>query len=1157
MRSISLVWLFFWATCTVAAAEAPPHLQRQKTIFGGQVVHQLDTLSIVSGSFVLMDQQKQKLPAAFFELDPITAVLRLRIPEEMRQGSLIVSYQVWPINFSLPIVALDTSLIRLPGPGEDAPLWTTRPSVPEQGLLRYEGLQSSGSISRGLTLGNRQDPTLNSAMNLQLSGNLTDEIEILAVVSDQNIPFQPDGSTQQLQDFDRVFIRLDGYGGSMTAGDFELERPAGHFMNVNRRARGGMLTYQFQDADEDTLSGFSVSATAAGAISRGKYARNSIQGQEGNQGPYRLRGTDNESFIIVLAGTERVFIDGRLLQRGRDRDYIIDYNTAELTFSPTVLITRDSRITVEFEYAERNYTRSMYFTGAEAMLNRTLLHVNFFSEQDHPGQPLFQEISAARQARMAAVGNNIEEAFDWNIDSTGFQNDRVMYRLTDSLGFDTVFVFSIDPEEALFQVGFSFVGEGNGNYRQVNASANGRVFQWIAPVNGIPQGTHEPIIRLVTPKRHRMLSVGGTSPLGENQVLRYEYALSERDINLFSDLDKEENLGHALQIELTDVRPAPVNDPGAWEWNSSLSWEFTDARFQAVERYRNVEFERDWNLLASPSRLQEHLPSLSVMASNRNLGRVHFYSRSLIREQEYRGFLNGINSQLQQGRNTLQYNGSLLVSSGLRNTSFYRHTALYRRDLGLISAGVSHQMEENRLTPDGQTDLLAESLRFRQWEWFAEQSERARDQYRIFYRRRDDGLPAGASFQRDAIAHDYGLQYRFQGNPNQRPSVQVIYRELEVAAANDQEEQRSRTFNSRLDYSSRWASGAITSVLFYETASGRERKREYMYVEVPAGQGIYVWNDYNGNGVMELDEFEISPFPDEANFIRVFVPTDEFVPVYSTAISQSINMEPAVIWRQEEGIRGVLARFSNRLNYRIDNRREGAMDASNLNPFVVDVNDTSLISLNSLVRNSLFFNRTHPGYSLEWTFQDLRTKSLLSNGYESRVRVAHTLRLRWNMTRQFSLNTSLEAFENSNESEFFLQRNFQLRAIRFDPALNYQVHARQRFSLSYGYEQQQNRNGDEASRIHKAAAESRTGFPGRGSLNLRLQLSQIQYPHDINTPMAFEILQALRPGTNVLWNINWQHNLNAFMQLSLQYNGRKPPDTPAIHTGSVQIRAMF
>ncbi len=1136
----------------------PPHDKRTFSISASQRVHHLDSLSIVAESFRIYGPDDALLDPAFYRVDFVAARLTLRIPEFWRDDSLVVEYRVWPVNFAKPVFSRDTSLIRLPGPGEDPIALEVASDFPEHGLLRFEGLESSGSITRGLTMGNKQDASLNSAMNLQLSGMLTEDIEILSVVSDQNIPFQPEGTTQQIQDFDRVFIQLSGFGGTLTAGDFELEKPPGHFLYLNRKARGGKVNYQSQEAEPTVLGGGRISATAAGAISRGKYARNEIQGMEGNQGPYRLTGTENESFILILAGTERVFVDGQLLQRGMDHDYVIDYNTAEITFMSTVLINRESRIIVEFEYAERNYARSMVYASTELEYDKVSFRLNFFNEQDHRNQPLYQELSEERKAIMAAAGDSLQHAFDWNIDSTGFENDRVMYRLTDSLGFDTVFVYSTDADEAVYQLGFTFVGEGNGNYRQVNTSANGRVYEWVAPQNGIPQGTHEPIARLVTPKKHQMLTLGGDIKLSENSFANIEYALSNRDLNLFSDLHKENQLGHAFRIRVDNKMDIGQTKGDAWELASAVTYEMTNRSFTPLERYRDVEFNRDWNLPeAGLEPGAEHMPGLTLSARHSQRGSAQYDFRAFVKGEQYQGLLHKLSKNLNLGRNKLAYYGSLLNSSGIRETSFYRHRAAYSRDLGLLTAGVEHLMEDNRFFAGD--SLSRSSFNFDQWEVYVQNPDTSVTTYRAFYKHRIDGIPRADSFETASIAGEYGVQYRYSRNPNHRIGLRATYRELQVQKETYPGEQSERTLNGRIDYNARWGDGVVTSRVFYETASGRERKREYMYVEVPPGQGVYVWNDYNGNGIMELDEFEVAPYPDEANFIRVFIPTDEFIPVYSTAVSHSVNIDPAVAWRDQEGWRKFMSRFSNRLNYRIDNRKQGGLDAKRFNPFLINPGDTLLISLNAQVRNALYFNRAHPVYSIEWTFQENRNKNLMSNGFESRQVQSNVLRTRVNISRMISFQLRGDAGQRINESEFFARRNYHIRFYELEPSMQYQPGRNIRLRFIYGYMEQKNLEGNllEKAGTHSGTIESRWSFPAKGNLQLRYQVSQIDYPYDLDTPVAFEILQGLREGTNHLWNINWQHNLNEYMQLNLNYHGRKPPDVAAIHTGTVQLRAFF
>ncbi|MBK7684160.1 MAG: hypothetical protein IPJ26_17650 [Bacteroidetes bacterium] len=102
-------------------------------------------------------------------------------------------------------------------------------------MFGLEGLTRSGSISRGISIGNNQDAVVNSSLNLQIAGKIAGNIEILAAITDENIPVQADGNTQQLQEFDRVFIQLNNDKHKLIAGDYDVKNPDGYFCGISKR----------------------------------------------------------------------------------------------------------------------------------------------------------------------------------------------------------------------------------------------------------------------------------------------------------------------------------------------------------------------------------------------------------------------------------------------------------------------------------------------------------------------------------------------------------------------------------------------------------------------------------------------------------------------------------------------------------------------------------------------------------------------------------------------------------------------------------------------------------------------------------------------------------------------------------------------------------
>jgi hypothetical protein len=61
----------------------------------------------------------------------------------------------------------------------------------------------------------------------------------------------------------------------------------------------------------------------------------------------------------------------------------------------------------------------------------------------------------------------------------------------------------------------------------------------------------------------------------------------------------------------------------------------------------------------------------------------------------------------------------------------------------------------------------------------------------------------------------------------------------------------------------------------------------------------------------------------------------------------------------------------------------------------------------------------------------------------------------------------------------------------------------------------------------------------------------------VNTPVAYQMLEGLQAGKNYTWNLLFNRKLNSFLNLNINYLGRKSKNSKTIHTGKIQLKALF
>ncbi|MCP4548961.1 MAG: hypothetical protein GY835_21105 [bacterium] len=454
------------------------------------------------------------------------------------------------------------------------------------------GQPGGGSITMGgskslmLRMGSGESVVLEQNLRLNLRGMLSDSTMVEAVLRDDDLPFQPEGNTERLDELDKIFIRINGPAGQAQVGDFVFTAPGRLLTPFNRDFQGlqGDLRHR-----RGQLSAWL-------AQSRGLFKSLEFYGEDGLQGPYELLSAMRSNGAVILAGSERVRLNGRLLTRGRNRDFTIDYDLGTISFNTIISIGSGDVIRVDFRYSQEDWRRNAWGVSGATSLGPLRLDYLHFSESDDPADPLAFSLTSANRELIAAAGDStVITSGTTEAPGTGHyvlthenpdNPEMVTYAWVDTLGN--------------YNLRFHEVGAGLGDYTFSSVSSQGeRIFSY----RGEGQGTHKLGLLLTAPESYMIESLRLDLET-ERCTVNAEVALSNLDRNSLSTLDDGDNAGLAVRADLRcELGAVGERDLAAV---SSVKTRAAEFSFPGV-RYGSDHY-RAWNLpLAtnSYSRLSE------------------------------------------------------------------------------------------------------------------------------------------------------------------------------------------------------------------------------------------------------------------------------------------------------------------------------------------------------------------------------------------------------------------------------------------------------------------------------------------------------------------------------------------------------------------------
>ena len=1175
-----LSWIRVTALILVAAfGSIPQKLSAQDLPLDRDLPVAIDTLQVTGvGPFLIRPflvastvkiwANSSLLQHSEYELDPVAGFIRFKTVASDSSFFFVASYAFVPLELSSTYSFWPAS----------AQTDKNSPAKKPVSLGKSTALVSKGTVSRGILTGSGRDAAVESGLRLEVSGMLTDSVSVKAVLTDEDSPLLPEGTTSRIDQFDQVFIEFGAPAGSVKLGDMDVAYQASSFARLQRRVQGVSL-----NADAIRLSTqLTGTFRGVGSTSRGSFRSQTLSIKDGVQGPYRLEGGAGERFVLILPGTEKVYVDGVLQNRGLDADYVVDYSLGEISFTSAKLVGSENRVRVDFEYTFNQFTRSLLATEGEIRFNIApnasrwldrsatltsadksfLLGVSAMRERD--GDAFTQELGFSEADSVLIRNAGDGTVFKSGAEEVVYDPEALFtqyFQVIDEAGVRYEVVNRLPtPGEKVFRVQFAFVGPQNGEYirtgatewNNVVAHSNGIMYQFV----GLGRGSYSAEVPLAAPKQKEIVSMRFATPKTIFGRVSGEWATSRNDRNTLSRIDSADDIGFAHAVNLS----SPEVDVLGFKSMAQVSVIQRSKTFSTFDRARNIEFERDWNL-----------PSITSDVTSNLLAN----ERESAVESSLR-FEHPDSSVLELGYDRLEL-GSVIDASR-------KQLALYKPENRLPTFSVSGSIVSLSNTLTGtDTDWAAFKSRVsvNQWaglqhpfiEWEAEREKgevyaslnsKEYDAFRI-------GSEYGTSSHRVSVTLEQRLEYptsfiatesdlqtirsnwRYSAGSRLSSNIQLGARRIHRSLGGDAPGQpTSNTQTSLLmGLNGYWTFGLSNRFnWFYEVQSEQSARMQEIYIRTGQERGTYVWQDINADGLIQLDEFIPETTPGEGEYALTYFPTDSLESI--TALTASLRFN-----RSGDKESNRLGRIGLASVVEVVERTR---DPSKLHVYLLQLGTfrSPNQSLNGRIRvaQQLFLMPGNDRFDLDVSFSEVRSFADLAAGPQSSQIATYGTEGRYRPSAKWSVEMGWESSRHQSRGSF-ASRTFSIDAHQLSPTVLFRPKPNWQIRTSVEIAQKREKTLNTKVQAVKIPVQIQLRTANKWSSRIHLERSSFNVDGPSRGLQTYELTDGRGPGQSWLWGLAFDARLTEVVTATFGYDGRRPSVGKTIHTGRVQLMARF